>query len=69
MSDSILWRDKNFRCRNCMFYQQQHCHRHPPQANARSASGNIWEYPSVDWDDWCGEWEENKVRFVTGLDC
>jgi len=39
-------------CETCMFYRSQTCKRYPP---TRTDVGI--KYPSVRWDDWCGEYK------------
>jgi hypothetical protein len=55
-------------CSTCRFFRNQECHRHPPTVQSGTWGCYIFmlntdstEWPSVSNDDWCGEYEANKV--------
>ena len=54
-------------CKTCRWYDEDEddkqrglCRRHIPTVNVYPMEGQIvWTlFPSVQWDDWCGEWTE-----------
>ena len=36
------------------------CHRFPRQGGLESEDHWVWYFPSVEWVDWCGEFEEGE---------
>lgn len=46
------------RCDNCAFHRQQSCKRFPPVIMEGRAKGH--QYPPVQFDDWCGEWQPSQ---------
>lgn len=48
-------------CRNCRFYEEGDCKRYPPQLGVDpncEHTGNVFYcFPSVDKEDWCGEFQ------------
>ncbi len=57
-------------CEKCRFWYLKKCHRYPPvpmfSPITRSDRGEVFggvlteKYPSVNSDDWCGEFQEAK---------
>jgi hypothetical protein len=46
------------KCANCGHYQEEagQCRRYPP-VHMLTDEGGFWEFPDVDPDDWCGEFD------------
>ena len=51
-------------CSTCRFFRNEECHRHPPTVHSGTWGSYIFmlntystEWPSVNDDDWCGEYE------------
>ncbi len=62
--------NENRKCPNCDYYQQHEgsqegiCCMKPPQVvtaiNAKGIGAPITEWPTVETDDWCGEFTESQ---------
>ena len=46
------------KCETCKFEDNGICLRYPPQAYA-GEKGNYWNWPIVELDDYCGEWQKD----------
>jgi hypothetical protein len=52
--------DTDKHCENCRFFDRGHCRRYPPQISQVGQPGQVkWvqHLPTVDHDDYCGEFE------------
>lgn len=55
-------------CWRCRWFQADpertddcgECHRFPRQGGLESEDHWVWYFPSVEWVDWCGEFEEGE---------
>lgn len=55
-------------CWRCRWFQADpertddcgECHRYPRQGGLESEDHWVWYFPSVEWVDWCGEFEEGE---------
>ena len=64
-------------CSKCAFYLHQKCRRYPPVGVPGMLPGTgyttvQWEYPSMEPDDWCGEYmymtsSEKRSRWRNSL--
>ena len=49
-------------CGNCHFLDDTYengiprCHRYPPQVRVTLTTSNLWLFPEMDKQNWCGEW-------------
>lgn len=57
----------NQHCGNCRFYGEHECHRYAPRPkmfgefnSPGTGEDEITVWPTLDEDDWCGEWEAEK---------
>lgn len=46
-------------CENCRFYRDRSCRKNAPMGQAHPDW--IWQWPTMEIDDWCGEWQAKEV--------
>lgn len=57
------------RCSTCRFFKRQslqrstyECHRFPPTMMKRDSTMAMWEWPTVELSDWCGEYRAHVPK-------